>query len=269
MKGLIIREPWIGLILSGAKTWEMRSRPTTIRGTIALIRGGSGLVCGTAELVDSLPALTNEQMRANQHLHGIPEADLDAAVSKGWNTPWMLQNVRRLDPPVSYIHPSGAVIWVTLPELITKETQKRPDVAPEARPEPIRPVQPQLAPTLPLPAGPTETWTDIRLTAGNLRYAHIYLRTAECLIPVGAIGGSNKSTEARTKIRVQFQPGMQIETDLAGDKMIMRARGPVRDFFERSGARVGDCVRFRRTGKTDFELTLRQTQATNTVGGDA
>ncbi|MBD8246954.1 ASCH domain-containing protein [Xanthomonas campestris] len=42
MKGLVIDEPWISLILSGQKTWEMRSRATSIRGRIALIKKGSG-----------------------------------------------------------------------------------------------------------------------------------------------------------------------------------------------------------------------------------
>jgi hypothetical protein len=41
MKGLVIDEPWISLIISGEKTWEMRSRNTVVRGRIALIRKGS------------------------------------------------------------------------------------------------------------------------------------------------------------------------------------------------------------------------------------
>ena len=43
MKALIVREPWIDLILDGHKTWELRTQPTSIRGRIALIhliRGG-------------------------------------------------------------------------------------------------------------------------------------------------------------------------------------------------------------------------------------
>jgi hypothetical protein len=41
MRGLIIREPWISLILSGKKTWEMRSKSCPQRGVIALILKGS------------------------------------------------------------------------------------------------------------------------------------------------------------------------------------------------------------------------------------
>jgi hypothetical protein len=44
MRGLIIDEPWIGYIISGTKTWEMRSRNTAIRGSIGLIRKGAKTV---------------------------------------------------------------------------------------------------------------------------------------------------------------------------------------------------------------------------------
>lgn len=38
---LIIREPWIDLVLSGQKSWELRSRSTEKRGLIGLIRKGA------------------------------------------------------------------------------------------------------------------------------------------------------------------------------------------------------------------------------------
>jgi hypothetical protein len=41
VKGLIIDAPWIGYIISGTKTWEMRLRNTAVRGRIGLIRKGS------------------------------------------------------------------------------------------------------------------------------------------------------------------------------------------------------------------------------------
>ena len=53
-RGLIIKQPWIELILSGKKTWEMRSRPTHIRGKIGLIEQGTGLIVGEVEIIDCL-----------------------------------------------------------------------------------------------------------------------------------------------------------------------------------------------------------------------
>ena len=92
---------------------------------------------------------------------------------------------------------------------------------------------------------------DILLTEGNLRNNHFYLRTAESLLPSDCIGGLNKSDLGRA-IRVTFEPGPSIECDVAGDKMILRARAQVRDFFERSGSRAGDTLRFMRVGEREF-----------------
>jgi hypothetical protein len=36
-QAIIIDEPWLSKILAGNKAWEMRSRPTNIRGPIGLI----------------------------------------------------------------------------------------------------------------------------------------------------------------------------------------------------------------------------------------
>lgn len=41
MNGLLIRRPWIDLILDGYKTREIRGMPTRIRGTIGLIASRS------------------------------------------------------------------------------------------------------------------------------------------------------------------------------------------------------------------------------------
>jgi hypothetical protein len=58
MNGLVIRSPWVDMILAGEKTSEIRGKKTSIRGTIALIRGGSGLIVGTCELIDVVGPLT-------------------------------------------------------------------------------------------------------------------------------------------------------------------------------------------------------------------
>lgn len=114
MHGLIIREPWIGYILVGTKTWEMRTAPTKRRGRIALIRKGTGLVVGTAEIVESLPPLDAASLAATRDRHRIP-ANLDAEVlAARWIHPWVLHDVRRLARPVLAGQKSGQVIWVPL-----------------------------------------------------------------------------------------------------------------------------------------------------------
>ena len=147
MRGLIIDEPWIGLILSGRKTWEMRKGVTNIRGPIALIRKGSGAVVGVADVTASLPDLdTAEAYARSEPFHAIPPERQVRAREDGWRTPWVLTKARPLPKPVPYAHPNGAVIWVNLSPAVadaikaqgaavSEQAQSEPDVAPQPKTE--------------------------------------------------------------------------------------------------------------------------------------
>ena len=92
----------------------MRTKPTSYRGLLGIIRKGTGHVVAVAELVDSPPALDQAAFAAARHKHGI-QANMDAEVLKaGWVCPWVLRNVRRLRQPVLAGQKSGQVIWVPL-----------------------------------------------------------------------------------------------------------------------------------------------------------
>jgi hypothetical protein len=112
LRGLIIKEPWINLIVSGKKTWELRSRDTRVRGRIALIKKGSGTVIGVADLTDTLPTLARSDLIANVAKHQVPEGEIGGDFR--WSTAWVLERARPLREPVPYLHPAGAVIWVNL-----------------------------------------------------------------------------------------------------------------------------------------------------------
>lgn len=117
MRALVIREPWVGLILAGEKTWELRSRSTNVRGVIGLIRKGSGTVVGVAELTDSLPPLEDAAAFARaEALHGVTRTMRAEVMRQGWITPWVLEGAKALRSPVRYVHPAGAVTWVKLDE---------------------------------------------------------------------------------------------------------------------------------------------------------
>ncbi|ELN6870696.1 hypothetical protein AB0485_004011 [Vibrio parahaemolyticus] len=58
-------------ILAGLKVWEMRSTKTKIRGTIALIEQGTGLIVGLANLTDSLEPLSHAELMANFDKHKV------------------------------------------------------------------------------------------------------------------------------------------------------------------------------------------------------
>ncbi len=121
MKGLIIKEPWIDLILSGEKVWEVRGTDTKIRGTIALIKSGSGTVVGLCDLKDVIGPLSLNKLRRSQPFHAIPSNMIKNKLPYPNTYAWVLDNTICLRKPVSYRHPRGAVIWVNLPNTVVKQ----------------------------------------------------------------------------------------------------------------------------------------------------
>lgn len=113
MKGLIIKKQYLDLILSGEKTWEMRSTQTKIRGRIALIESGSGMIMGEVDLVDSFEPSAgscDRQLTRKQHCLERHERHL----MDKWKYAWVLKGAVRYAEPKPYQHPQGAVIWVNL-----------------------------------------------------------------------------------------------------------------------------------------------------------
>lgn len=120
IKGLIIDGRWIDCLLSGQKTWEMRSKNTKYRGWVGLIRKGSGCVYGIARLSDVGVPLSLDKMIDTFDKHRISEEEIRSEDFKKWTTPWKLTDIQKLREPVSYDHPNGAVVWV----LLTCEVRK-------------------------------------------------------------------------------------------------------------------------------------------------
>jgi hypothetical protein len=119
LNGLLIRPPWIGLILEGSKTWEIRGS-TSKRGRIALIQSGTGTVIGVPDLVDVVGPLTLSELTANASKAGFPEDEQITNLRYKRTFGWVLQRAHRLKQPVPYTHPSGAVIWVNLPPAVER-----------------------------------------------------------------------------------------------------------------------------------------------------
>lgn len=82
----------------------------------------------------------------------------------------------------------------------------------------------------------------LKLTGGNIRNKHFYVKGLEEITPPDTTGGPNAAARAANSITVTFVPGQTIETDIAGDKMILRNRSAVGDFFERVSAKEGDRI---------------------------
>jgi len=117
MRGLLVKKPYIDLILSGKKKWEVRRRNTRIRGRIALVWNNK--VWGTVEIVD-VRAFPVDVM-AERNEHGV-SADEIRRYGKGKATlyAWILENPRPINPPVPVNVPRGAQVWVKLPKEVEK-----------------------------------------------------------------------------------------------------------------------------------------------------
>jgi hypothetical protein len=262
MKALIIRSKWLDLILSGKKIWELRTRQTRIRGRIALIRAGSGVVEATAELVECLPALDRDQFSRTRAFHGVsPDLD-DAVLESGWTTPWVLGGVRKLVRPIPYQHPSGAVIWVEVPEVVEESGDPQggsaavngSDTDTKTRSTPLTTRAPVRQSEVRGQGGDGRSAVTIALTQGNINNAHFYLRSATSLLPQDCIGGSNRTQIGKT-VTVRFSPGATTQSDVDGAKMIFRCRAAVRDFFEKSNCVAGDSIQIERLGEREFRVS--------------
>ncbi|MER9528523.1 ASCH domain-containing protein [Mesorhizobium sp. M0309] len=265
MKGLIIDEPWIGLILKGEKTWEMRKTACHHRGPIALIKKGSGTVVGTAEVTGSLPAIgAREAYSAAEQYHRIPLARQGTAFDDGWRTAWVLSNPQLLPKPVPYNHPYGAVIWVNLEDdvVATIQADRAADklaaraMSVDAAHHPVAASAPRPQVRPHLDRGQPGSVCEVRISGGNLRNNHIYLPLD--FFPQDAIGGSNKSDLAERTIAVTFDPGHTVETDIDGTKRILRTRSLVADFFARTGMKAGDIVRIAKVEPYKYEIVKVQ-----------
>lgn len=120
MKGLLIKQLWMDMILVRRKTWEIRGSATSVRGRIALIESGTGTVVGFCDITDVVGPLTIADFRENMQRHHVTEAHWDY-----YSTPhaWIIRGARRLSRPVPYEHPRGAVIWVNLADSVARKVQ--------------------------------------------------------------------------------------------------------------------------------------------------
>lgn len=114
-RALIIRKPWVDLILDNGKVWEMRSSKTHFTGWFGLIESGSGLIVGKAFMTSGHIKPTKDDLIANAQKHQVK----DLSLLDKWCYSWTLEQAQRFDKPIPYQHPNGAVTWVRLPNRIT------------------------------------------------------------------------------------------------------------------------------------------------------
>lgn len=108
--GLIVKENWGELILSGEKTIELRGSNTHKRGIIAIIYSGSPFVRGFVKIVDSKEIETEKQYERLRSKHQVGANKMSIKYKRlfGW---WMEQELK-LKKPIEYIPKLGQQIWV-------------------------------------------------------------------------------------------------------------------------------------------------------------
>jgi hypothetical protein len=94
MKALSVRAPWAGLIASGAKTLEIRSRRTNYRGEMLICQSRGGGAVAIVELVGCRPFVEADDAASGGVWTKHPEARTHWA--------WELRLVRRVtSEPIS------------------------------------------------------------------------------------------------------------------------------------------------------------------------
>ena len=110
---LIIRPEWLNRILSGEKTWEIRSTACRKVGEwIWLSASQSSTVTGRAQVVDSRH-LSVEEWEATRLQHCVPGPRFYGDRTHAW----CLQGVRTTTAPLPFERKRGAVKWQTGPGL--------------------------------------------------------------------------------------------------------------------------------------------------------
>jgi hypothetical protein len=100
LRALLIRRPWIDMILDGQKTWEIRGARTSVRGRIGLIASRSGTVIGVCDLVDCVGPLTAQEFRKNARKAGMRPTEATLGYYRQ-TFAWVMAKPRRLKLPVS------------------------------------------------------------------------------------------------------------------------------------------------------------------------
>ena len=122
-RALMVREPFVSLILMNKKRWELRGTPTRIRGRIGLIRSGSGLVVGECEIIGCLGPLELDALRSSANLSSEERRELAVASQPSYvrkddltskTYAWVVANPLVYAEPFHYKHPSGAITFVDL-----------------------------------------------------------------------------------------------------------------------------------------------------------
>ncbi|TPE47164.1 ASCH domain-containing protein [Amaricoccus solimangrovi] len=265
-KGLVVREPWIDLLLSGEKTWEMRGQRPSYRGWIGLIRKGSGLVSGIAHLIDVGYPLSPDQMIKTFEKHRIPERMIQGGEVAKWTTPWKLSDIRALREPVPYRHPNGAITLFSLAQDVSAKVSAQLREARADQPGAIVHRVPPLSASASVEApwsppgnarsraGQAVLLGETVVTAGNLNNGHIYLRPFLHRFPIDLVGGRDQHPQVMSHVEADGMP--PTSTDICPRHRFFRDRSWTRAFLTYSDAEPGDVVQVHELAPYRYKVSI-------------
>ena len=111
---LLVRDPWASLILSGKKSWEVRSTNVAKDKfkTIAIAKSGEkgiSRIYGLVDIVESKGPLRLNDLQQNFDKHQDIADTRSLPYKKTYA--WVLKNPRILKTPIDYEYKNGWVIW--------------------------------------------------------------------------------------------------------------------------------------------------------------
>ena len=139
-KALVIRQPHLGNIVRGDKVWELRTRCTNFRGTIALAEAGTGEIFARARIAGSIP-IDEEGFLQNYEKHRVKPAEMPESLRGKSLHAWVLAEVVGEQTPFLSIPRAlrqGPVGFINLPDGAEDEA-RREDGAGQSIREPPRP----------------------------------------------------------------------------------------------------------------------------------
>ena len=113
---LLVRQPWLGLLLAGQKSLEIRGSRCNKDGQriYLALPGAGGLVLGSVEFTACTGPLTAAEYAARQSEHCVA-AQAGAPLPYGGSTyAWSVREPVRFAEPVPYTHRPGCVVWATM-----------------------------------------------------------------------------------------------------------------------------------------------------------
>lgn len=109
-RGLLVRPPWIHLISSGSKTWELRSRNCRLRERVYLLEPRTHRVRGSVLIVGSF-RIDKDLLVLHTQKHCVPPDHL-TTLAQNWREVWVWEMQEPQPENKRYLHPRGAQTWV-------------------------------------------------------------------------------------------------------------------------------------------------------------